>query len=179
MDENEVDDLQHPLIEAELRTQKGQSAQALMPQATWIDQQDEAFEKLHMKRIDPLPVPKRQWLHKQVIRYRVYSSAAESVVVEANSASRAIAASGIADPFKVERYQPEYDLRLHEEEATPADLHVDREVLDMLTDETPVLSHQIMRGLEEAGEELEEAEVQAAETAAENDENDIKLHSNP
>ncbi len=140
-----------PLQQAEDKT----AMQETMLSHTWIDQQEEEELAKHRRALNPLPLPKRQWVNKQLIRYKVYASETEWSIVEANSATRAIVASGYSNPYKVERYMPEFDLQLHEEETTLPDLHVDMELLDSLTLQTPVLSHQIVKGLEEAGEELE------------------------
>lgn len=122
--------------------------------ASWVDLPDFDDGSAKNNPFHALSYAKRGWSDNTAIRYRIYTAPTEFVVVEAPTASIALHLSNIPTPHKIERFIQEYQLIVDDNQLTDAvDVYV-RPILDSLTDESPILSSQILNGLEEAHNEL-------------------------
>lgn len=121
--------------------------------SNWMDLPDFS-DKEEQKPFDTIPFAKRSWIDNKTVRYRVYSTPTEFVEVEAQNASIAINASGIEQPHKVERVIKDNMPILGSSELTDVEHSYTRPVLEMLTEESPVLSNQVITGLIEASKEI-------------------------
>ncbi len=137
---------------------------------TWIDRQEaEAKERERTHPFHNMCFPKRFWDDNKTSRYKVYRSPQDYEVVEALTAAKAVEESGVEHPLKVERFIYEYELEVDDEKLTDAVDVYERPVLDVITEDNPVISNEMLTGLIDASEELDANELPKVPDEAKSD----------